>query len=78
MLQGANLRYADFDGAILEGADLGRDRLGGSTHVQGANFRGAIMEKAMFEVAEYDSETRFPDGFDPTAQAMVFRPETTS
>ena len=55
----------------LTDANFGRDNLGGSTSVQGADFRGANLLGTKFEAARYDSNTRFPAGFEPSTKGMV-------
>ena len=55
-LSGANLYRADLRGADLRGADLYR-----------ANLFGADLRKA-----EYDTDTKWPDGLDPEAAGAVF------
>lgn len=55
-LAAANLERADLEGAKLFGANLER-----------ANLEGAKLERAVFKYARYDSETRWPNGFNPDA-----------
>ena len=70
-LQGANLIQASCVRTNFRNANLGRDNLGGSTQLQGANLTGAILNKANLEGAEYDENTLFPKGFHPTSHGMI-------
>ena len=70
-LRGANLKEADLEGANLRGANLGPDNLGGSTDICGANLARADLSTAILDQAEYDENTVFPEGFDPSAHGMV-------
>ena len=74
-LTGADLRgdfkEADFTGANLSDANFSRDNLSGSTCRQGADFSGADLRGAKFEGARYDSNPRFPAGFEPKTKGMV-------
>ncbi len=55
-LQSANLQAANLQSANLHGANL-----------QSANLQSANLQSANLQVATYDSNTRWPDGFDPQA-----------
>jgi uncharacterized protein YjbI with pentapeptide repeats len=55
----------------LRNADLGRDNLGGSTSLQGANLADAILNRAKLSGAKYDDRTIFPRGFAPHAAGMI-------
>jgi hypothetical protein len=57
---GADLREADLHRTDLSEADL-----------QGANLSGANLSEADLREARYDSDTKFPEGFDPEAAGMV-------
>ncbi len=57
----ANLSRANFSGANLESANL-----------WGANLRGANLSGTNLENARYNTNTRFPKGFDPRQQNMRF------
>jgi uncharacterized protein YjbI with pentapeptide repeats len=76
-LRGANLRDTELRGADLRWADLSLDNVGAGTQLQGADLRGAALEGVNLTGAEYDDETRFPDGFDPSSHGMtkVARPD---
>ena len=69
-LTGADLQECDLTNATLAGADLGRDNLGGSTQVQGANFTSADLSGVVWDGAEYDGTTVFPFGFGPLSKGM--------
>ena len=55
-----DLREADLHRTDLSEADL-----------QGANLSGANLSEADLREARYDSDTKFPEGFDPEAAGMV-------
>jgi uncharacterized protein YjbI with pentapeptide repeats len=57
----------------LRDADLGRDNLGGSTQLQGANLTGAELRGANLEGAEYDEHTIFPPGFHAEKKNMILK-----
>jgi Pentapeptide repeats (8 copies) len=56
---------------------LGRDNLGGSTQLQGADLTGAIWNGAILKGAEFDNNTKFPNGFFPFSHGMVEKPIDT-
>lgn len=72
--RGADLKEVNFQGANLRKVNFGRDNLGGSTQLQGANLDQADTTDANFVGAEYDDRTLFPSFFDPNKHGMVFRP----
>jgi len=57
----------------LRNANFGRDNLGGSTQLQGANLTGADVLGANFDGAEYDERTQFPRSFDAQKHGMLLR-----
>ena len=57
----ANLRMADLRWAKFQGADL-----------RGANLQEANLRRADFRKAYYNSQTLFPDNFNPKRRDMVF------
>ena len=65
-LKGAKLQQADLSGAHLYGADLrGAD-------LRGADLYRANLFRADLRKAEYDAETKWPDGFDAEAAEAVY------
>lgn len=60
-LNGAHAEGANFTNSNLCGADFGRDGLGYSTRLNGANFNNAT----------YDDSTVFPENFDPISHGMI-------
>jgi len=72
-LQGAILQGARLRGANFEGADLGLDKSGGPTDLQGADLRDCNLIRANLRGAHYDERTRFPDYFDPRHEGLTFR-----
>ena len=70
-LRGAHLQDAILVGANLRNAQLGRDNLGGSTHLEGADLTLAQQHGADFNGALYDARTKFPSGFDPQAAGCL-------
>ncbi len=70
-LQGAILTNASCVGANFRYANLGRDNLGGTSWLFGANFTNAILNRAILEGAEYNDQTIFPKGFHPKSHGMI-------
>jgi len=85
-LEGANLEGADLAGtdlirvnfrnANLRNADIGPSGLGPPSSVFGCDFTGANLEGTVFARAQYDEDTRFPEGFDKEKWEMTFRSKT--
>ncbi|MDA0166010.1 pentapeptide repeat-containing protein [Solirubrobacter ginsenosidimutans] len=65
-LSGSNLAGASLSGANLANASLTRADLSAS-HLDGARFGGADFRSARLGNARYDSDTVWPNGFDPVA-----------
>jgi len=63
-LSGSNLSETNLSGADLQGADL-----------QGANLRKANLRKIRLHNAIYDSQTVWPNNFDPQAAGAVLVPD---
>lgn len=59
-LVGADLRSADLRGADLRGANL-----------SDANLEGADMSGADLYATQYNSGTKWPEGFDPEAAGAI-------
>lgn len=60
----AALQDAGLAGANLRDAKFGRDNLGSSTRLQGADLTGAQLHGADLRGAPCDDRTKFPVGFD--------------
>jgi hypothetical protein len=58
-LRGRDLRSIDLSEAFLVDTDLS------DTDLRGVDLSGAILENVSLHNAIYDSQTRWPDGFDP-------------
>lgn len=71
-LAGASLRQASFLGADLRNAYVSHDNLGGSPTLEGADLTGARLDGANLTGCEYNDATRFPEGFNPSANGMVW------
>ena len=84
-LQGANLQKAQLQKAELQEADLTGPYLQ-KPHLKGADLQGAQLQEADlqstnleradvkgadFQGAKYNSQTKFPSGFDPEEHAMI-------
>ncbi len=65
-LQGVQLPSAQLPSANLQSANLQAANLQ-SANLHGANLQSANLQSANLQVATYDSNTRWPDGFDPQA-----------
>ncbi len=74
-LSGADLSWANLEGAYPEKADLSRANLSRANlsraKLEGANLTGANLEGANLEKATYNSETKWPDDFDPDAAGAI-------
>lgn len=71
-----NLAQGDLHGLDLSGlrwgsADLTRATLQGS-NLEGADLREARLEGADLRGAIYDSQTRWPEGFNPEAHGAIW------
>jgi len=73
ILRGADLKDTIFSEARLIRTDFSRDNLGGSTRLQGADLSKAIIQNCIFDGAEYDSKTLFPEGFHPDKHGLIFQ-----
>lgn len=73
-LQGVDLKEASCVGVNFRRANLGRDNLGGSSQLQGADLSDSILNRARLEGAEYDAHTKFPKGFHPASYGMIEKP----
>jgi uncharacterized protein YjbI with pentapeptide repeats len=54
---------ANWRGVNLSHANLGRDNLGGSTVLNGADLTDASIAGTIFDGVKHDEKTRFPAGF---------------
>lgn len=70
-LRGSDLKFANLRGADLTGAILKEDNLGGPTQLQGADLSDTLLDRAVFDRAQYSKDTKFPVGFDPVQHGMV-------
>ncbi len=70
----AGLSGADLTGATLVGANLTRANLSGAVlwkaDLSGANLRRAKLSQSNLALATYDSQTVFPEGFNPEKHSM--------
>ena len=86
MLQGSDLSGCNFEqcdmrgsnlmGTLLidcnfAGANLGLNSLDGATQLQGANLTGSNLVGCSLQGATYDSNTKFPIGFEPDLFGMA-------
>ena len=69
-LQGINLSYVNLDGADLRNTNLSKTALWG-TNLSNANLNGARLTGA-----RYDSDTKWPDDFNPQASGGIFKEQT--
>ena len=69
-LAAVNLRGADLEGADLTNADLTNADLRNSI-LKSANLWNANLWNADLQGAEYNQQTRWPDGFDPAKAGAI-------
>ena len=69
-LQGTSLNGINFRRANLRNANIGVDDFGWSSSIFGVDFREADLTGTILERAQFDSETKFPEGFDPSAHGV--------
>ena len=63
-LFGADFQRADVRGAYFWRADIRNSDFRGAS-LQGADLKEAVLRGAHLQDTRYDSETRWPEGFDP-------------
>ena len=68
-LSGADLSGADLSGADLSGANLSGANLSGA-NLRGVNLRFAFLREADLTNIQYDSRTKFPEGYVPPPSAI--------
>jgi len=74
-LRGADLTAAKLRGADLRGADLGvSEKTKQAADLRGADLTGANLTGANLRNARYDSETSWPENFDPSSSGAVQAP----
>jgi hypothetical protein len=75
-LSGADLSGRNLSGRNLSGADLSRVRLTRAdltrANLRGANLKGANLRGANLKGAFADTDTQWPEGFDPKAAGVIF------
>jgi hypothetical protein len=69
-MQGTSLNGINFRRANLRNANIGVDDFGWSSFIFAVDFREADLTGAILKRAQADSETKFPEGFDPAAHDM--------
>jgi uncharacterized protein YjbI with pentapeptide repeats len=74
LLMGADLKEANLSFADLSDTNLGRDNLGGSTQLEGANLSNCKIDGTIFDGAIYNEKTILPEGLNPEAHGMIFAP----
>ena len=72
-LQGVSLQWAYLREAKLQKAKLQKANLR-MAFLQGADLQGADLREANLQEAEYDDDTKFPDGFNPKKEGMIKKP----
>jgi uncharacterized protein YjbI with pentapeptide repeats len=70
-LRGAILERAICKSAIFKGANLGRDNLGGSTSLLGADLESSDLTDCNLDGAIYDDQTKLPPNFDAASRGMI-------
>jgi uncharacterized protein YjbI with pentapeptide repeats len=72
---GETKRPADLRGANLKDADLGvSEKTKKAADLRGADLTGANLTGANLRDARYDSETSWPENFNPSASGAVLVP----
>jgi uncharacterized protein YjbI with pentapeptide repeats len=74
-LQGACLDSVNFRAADFSGACISHDNLLSPSTLLGADFSGAFLDDAKMSGCEYNSDTIFPEGFDPQQKGLVLTEE---
>jgi Pentapeptide repeats (8 copies) len=69
--------FSDFRNVNFAGADLG-EFTAEDSDFRGADLSAAINIDTLFPRSVYDSNTRFPSGYDPQGAGMTFVPEPAS
>ena len=65
-----DLYGADLAGALLEGADLAHANLA-DANLADANLNHANLRNANLHNAKYNTDTKWPEGFDPQAHGAI-------
>ena len=73
-LTGVSFRYANLNQAKLGSVKLIQVSFKGA-NLCGADFRRAIFKNVVFEFAECDVQTKWPDGFEPASAGLTPWPE---
>lgn len=72
-LKGAKFHGVDFSGAILDGADFsGNSYKHANADLSNADLSKASLVGTNFVAVRYNCGTKFPPGFDPVRQLMIF------
>lgn len=71
----ADLRDANLRDANLQDVDLSRANLQGAD-LRGVNFQGADLSGANLQGSKYDSETAWPNGFNPQSAGAVLEEQS--
>lgn len=69
--QGAVFDEVDLNGADLTDARLVQDNMGTPCSMRGVDLRFTLLKNVVLSGCIYDSDTRFPVGFDPADQGML-------
>jgi len=72
-LRGADLKDTNFTDARLIRTNFSRNNVGGATQLQGADLSTAAIHDCLFDGAQYDSTSKFPEGFDPKKHGLQFQ-----
>lgn len=74
-LKKANISGSEFGRAKFDGADLTGAKIKNGSF-WGADLKGAILKDVEFEGGEYDCDTKWPEGFDPSALKKMGKCDT--
>ena len=77
-LRSAFMYKVSFRNADMRGARFSLDQMGGALVLSAVDFSDANLDDADFTGALYDSDTIFPNGFNPNERGLKLAPDATA